>query len=149
MFKIKDGYKLEIQTSETMKLFGSTKKLIEKTKNGEKVPSLQLVKVVLVQCNLVYNQYQRKSEKLYNFTSNKSYASLLNVEPSNLVFLKTYNTEFNEIIVTFTDQNGRPLEMKDKVNLTLLLINRNDEIFYSRTKNKNKILKDMDFYRLQ
>ena len=32
VFKIKDGYKLELQTPETMKLFGSTKKLIDKTK---------------------------------------------------------------------------------------------------------------------
>ena len=46
---------------------------------------------------------------------------MLNVEPSNLVFLKTYNTEFDEIIITFTDQNGRPLEIEDKVNLTLLI----------------------------
>ena len=36
VFKIKDGYKLELQTPETVKLFGSTKKLIDKTKNGEK-----------------------------------------------------------------------------------------------------------------
>ena len=64
MFKIKDGYKLEIQTHETMKLFGSTKKLIDKTKNGENVPTLQVVKVVLVQCNLVDNQNQQKSEVL-------------------------------------------------------------------------------------
>ena len=121
VFKIKDGYKLELQTPETMKLFGSTKKLIDKTKNGEKVPSLEVVEVVLVQCNLVDNQYQQKSEVLYTFTPNKSYAYLLNVEPSNLVFLKTYNTEFDEIIITFTDQNGRPLEIEDKVNLTLLI----------------------------
>ena len=46
---------------------------------------------------------------------------MLIVEPSNLVFLKTYNSEFDEIIITFTDQNDRPLEMKDKVNLTLLI----------------------------
>ena len=39
---------------------------------------------------------------------NKSYAYLLNVKPSNLVFLKTYETEFGDIIVTFTDQKGRP-----------------------------------------
>ena len=121
VFKIKDGYKLELQTPETMKLFGSTKKLIDKTKNGEKVPSLEVVEVVLVQCNLVDNQYQQKSEVLYTFTPNKSYAYLLNVEPSNLVFLKTYNTEFDEIIITFTDQNGRPLEIEDKVNLALLI----------------------------
>ena len=47
MFKIKDGYKPELQTPETMELFGSTKILIEKTKNGEKVPSLEVVEVVL------------------------------------------------------------------------------------------------------
>ena len=81
-----------------MKLFGSTKKLIDKTRNGENVPSLEVVKVVLVQCNLVDNQYQEKSEVLYTFTPNESYAYLSNVEPSNLVFLKTYNTEFNVII---------------------------------------------------
>ena len=48
MFKLKDGYKLELQAPETMKLFGSTKKLIDKTKNGEIVPSLEAVEVVLV-----------------------------------------------------------------------------------------------------
>ena len=108
VFKMKDGYKLELQTPETMKLFGSTKKLIDKTKNGEKVPSLEVVEAILVQYNLVGNQYQQKSGALYTFTPNKSYAYWLNVEPSNSVFLKTYNTEFDEIIITFTDQNGRP-----------------------------------------
>ena len=95
MFKIKDGHKLELQTPETMKLFGSTKKLIDKTKNGEKVTSLEVDEVVLAQCNLVDNQYQQKSEVLYTFTPNKSHAYLLNVGPSNLVFLKTYKTEFD------------------------------------------------------
>ena len=57
------------------------------------------VEVVLVQCNLVDNQYQQKSEVLYNFTPSKSYAYLLNVEPSNLLFLNTYNTEFDENII--------------------------------------------------
>ena len=47
VFKIKDGYKLELQTPETMKLFGSTKKLIEK-KNVENVPSLEVIEVALV-----------------------------------------------------------------------------------------------------
>ena len=85
----KYGYKLELQTPETMKLFGSTKKFIGKTKIGEKVPSFEVLEVVLVQSNLVDNQYQ-KSKVLYTFTPNKSYAYLLNVETINLVFLKTY-----------------------------------------------------------
>ena len=82
VFKIKDGYKPELQTPETMKLFGSTEELIDKTTNGEKVRSLEVVGVVLVQCNLVDNQYQEKSVVLYTFMPNKCYAYLLNVEPS-------------------------------------------------------------------
>ena len=72
-----------------MKLLGSTKKLIDKTKSGKNIPSLEVVEVVLVHCNLVDNQYQQKSEILYTFMPNKSYAYLLNVEQSNSVFLKT------------------------------------------------------------
>ena len=45
-----------------------------------------------------------------------------NVEPSKLVFSKTCNTEFDEIIIIFMDPNGRPL-----VNLTLLIKNRNEQ----------------------
>ena len=58
---------------------------------------------------------------LYNFTPNKSSLYLSNVEPSNLVFLKTFNTGFDEIMIAFTDQNGRPLEIESKINLTLLI----------------------------
>ena len=65
-----------------MKLFGSTEKSIDKTRNGEKVPRLEVVEVVLVHSNLVDNQYQQKSEVLYTFTPNTFYAYLLNVEPS-------------------------------------------------------------------
>ena len=121
MFKIKDGYKLELGTTEIMKLFGSTKKLIDKTKNGEHVLILEAVEVVIVQCNLVEDQYQQKSEILYISTPNKSDAYLLNVEPSNLVFLKTHNTEFDEIIIMFTGQNGRLFQTEDIVNLALLI----------------------------
>ena len=46
------------------------KKLIDKTRNGEKVPSLEVAEVVLVQFNLADNQYQHKSEVLYTFTQN-------------------------------------------------------------------------------
>ena len=62
-----------------------------------------MVEVVLVQCNLVDNQYRQKSEVLYFFTQNKCYAYLLNIKPNSLVFLKTYNTEFDKIIIKFMD----------------------------------------------
>ena len=89
VFKIKDGYKLDLQTFETIKLFGSTKKVIDKTKIGENMHGLEATKVLLVQCNLVNNQYQQNSEVLYTVMPNKSYLYLLYVEPRNLVSLKT------------------------------------------------------------
>ena len=75
----------------------------------------------MLQFNLVGYQYQQKTEVLYTFTPNKSYVNFLNVEPSNLVFLKTYHAEFDEIIITFTGQNGRLLEIENKANLALLI----------------------------
>ena len=74
---------------------------MDKTKNGETVSSLEIVEVVFVKWNLVDNQYQQNSVVLCTFTQNKSYAYLLNVKRSNLVFLKTYNTEFDRIVITF------------------------------------------------
>ena len=55
---------IELKPLETMKLIGCTRKIIDKTKNKEKVPGLEVVEVVLVQCNSVDNQYQQKSEVL-------------------------------------------------------------------------------------
>ena len=62
MFKIKDGYKLELKMPETIKLFGSTKKSIGKAKSGENVPSLE---VVLIQWILADNQFQQYYTLLY------------------------------------------------------------------------------------
>ena len=64
MFKIKDGCKLELKLPETIKLFGSTKKLIDKIKSilnnwKMKKKSLEVVTVVLVKCNFVDNQHQQ------------------------------------------------------------------------------------------
>ena len=72
VFKIKTGYKLELLTPETMKLLGSTKKVVDKNKNGEIVPKLESVEVVLVHCNLVKNDYQHAShQKLFTFVLKK------------------------------------------------------------------------------
>ena len=109
VFKIKDGYKLELLTPETMKWLGSTEKRIDKTKNGENVPSLEVAEVVLAQCNFVDNQDQHESEVLYTFTPNKSYAYLLIVKPRNSflkAFLKTCNTDFDHFTRRCTVQSG-------------------------------------------
>ena len=73
VFKIKTGYKLELLTPETMKLLGSTKKFVDKDKNGENVTKLEIVEVVLVHCNLVKNDYQHTSKVLFTFLPNKKF----------------------------------------------------------------------------
>ena len=87
-FKIKNGYYLELLTSETMKLLGSTENKITKDKNGQNVPHLEIVELVLVHCNLVNNDYQQDSRILYTFVPNKTFGSLLDISPTNQVFLK-------------------------------------------------------------
>ena len=56
-FKIKTRYYLELLTPQIMKLLGSTKNKITKNKNGENVPPLQITEVVVVDCNIVGNDY--------------------------------------------------------------------------------------------
>ena len=120
-FKIKKGYIFELLTKETMKLVGSTKNKITKDKNGENVPHLEITEVILVHCNMVNNDYQHDSWVLYTFVPNKSFGSLLDISPSNHIFLKTFNSEYNEIAVWFTDQNSKPLEIEDRINLTMVI----------------------------
>ena len=71
-FKIKNGYYLELLTPETMNLLGSTESKITKNKNGENVPHLEVVELVLVHCDLVNNDYQQDSRILYTFVPNKT-----------------------------------------------------------------------------
>ena len=115
-FKIKDKYSLELLTAETIKLLGSTENKITKDKNGENVPHLEITEVVLVHCNIVNNDYQQDSRVLYTFVPNKPFGSLLEISPTNHIFLKTFNSEYDEIKVWFTDQNSQPLETEDRIN---------------------------------
>ena len=78
VFKIKTGYKLDLLSPETMKLWGSTKKDIDQDKDGEDVPKLEPVEVVLVYCNLVSNNYQQASKALFTFVPNKQFGQLTN-----------------------------------------------------------------------
>ena len=104
-----------------MKLLETTKSEITKDKNGENVPHLDIVELILVHCNLVNNDYRQDSRILYTFVPNKPFGSLLGISPTNHIFLKTFNSEFQEIKVCFTDQTSKSLELEDKVKLTLIV----------------------------
>ena len=120
-FEIKTGYYLQLLAFETMKLLGGTENKITKDKNGKSVSHLEIAKAVLVHCNIVNNDYLQDSIVLYAFVSNKPLGSLLEISPKNYHFLKTFNSEFQEIKVWFTDQNRQPLETEETINSTLIV----------------------------
>ena len=70
-----------------MILLGSTENKITKDKNDENMPHLEITEVVLVHCDIVNNDYQQDSKVLYSFVPNKPFGSLLEISPTNHVFL--------------------------------------------------------------
>ena len=88
---------------------------------NENVPHLETTELVLVHCDIVNNDYQQDSRVLYTFVPNKLFGSLLEISPTNHIFLKTFNSEYGEIEIWFTDQNSQPLDIEDRINLTLVI----------------------------
>ena len=104
-----------------MKLLGSAKKDVYKDKDEEDAPKLESAEVVLMHRNLVNNSYQQASKLLLTFVLNKQFGQLITIWPHLLTMLNTTNAEFQSIQVWFTDQNNRPLEMEDNVNITPII----------------------------
>ena len=90
-------------------------------KNGENVHHLEITEVVFVHCNIASNDYQQGSRVLYTFVPNKPFGSLLEISSTNHIFLKTFNSQYDEIIVWFTDQNSQPLETEGRINLAMVV----------------------------
>ena len=58
---------------------------------------------------------------MYTFVPNKPFGSLLEISPTNYIFLKTFDSKYDEVKVWFTDQNSQPLEIEDRINLTMVI----------------------------
>ena len=98
-----------------MELLGSTKNKITKNKKGKHFPHLEITE----HCNIVNNDYQEDSKVLYTFVPNKSFGQWHFIK--NIIFLIKFNSEFSNIEVWFTAQNSKPLEIEDKINITLVI----------------------------
>ena len=103
-----------------MPLLKSSKKVIDKNKNVELVPRLETVEVVLEHFKLVNNSYQQASKALFTFVPNKKFGQFIIVVPHSPTMLKTTNAKFSCIEIWFTDQNNRPFEKEDNVNITFI-----------------------------
>ena len=75
------------------------------------MPNLEITEVVLMHCKVVNNSYQQNSSVLYTFVPNKSLDQLLYISPKNYIFKNVW----------FTNQNSKPLEIEDKINITLVI----------------------------
>ena len=104
-----------------MKLLGSTKCKITKNAKGENVPYLEITELALIHYNVVNNSFQQKSRVLYTFVPKHSFGQLLDISPKKFIFLKTFDSEFSYIEVLFMNQNSNPLEIEDKINITLVI----------------------------
>ena len=120
-FKTKNGYSLELLTHETMKLLGSTENKITKNKNDEKVPHLELQKqywFILILFVMIINKIQESCIHLFLINRLVAYQKFLQQIKS---FLKTFDSEYDEIKVCFTYQKSQPLEIEDRINLTMVI----------------------------
>ena len=109
------------------------KKILLKIKK-EKILQKESVKVVLVHCNLVNNSHQKLSKVLFTFISNKQFGQLITILLHLLTILKTTSAEFDSVELWFTDQNNRPLEIEDSLNITLILGRDYKNEIFNRTK---------------
>ena len=75
----------------------------------------------MVHFDIANNDYQQDSRVLYTFAPNKQFGSLLKISPTNHIFLKTFNSEYDESKVWFTDQNSQQLEIENRTNLTMVI----------------------------
>ena len=110
-----------MSSPEAIKLLGSTKKDVDQDKDGENVPKLEFVQVVLVYYTLVNNNYQQASKVLLAFVPNEQFKQLINIVPHSLIMLSTTNTEVSSIAVRLTDQNSKPLETEDSYDMTRII----------------------------
>ena len=99
-----------------MKSLGSNNSKISKDKNDENVPHLKITEVVLIQCNVVNNDYQQDSRVLYTFVPNKAFGQF---QIFHLKILYFKNNLYIE--VWFTEKISKALEIEDKINITLVI----------------------------
>ena len=76
-------------------MLGKAKNDVDKDKDGEDVPKIEPVEVVLVHCNLVNNSYQKASKVLFTFVRNKQFGQLITISPHLLTMIKLLAQNFN------------------------------------------------------
>ena len=75
-----------------MKLLGLTERRVTINNNGENEPEQELTRVVLVNCDIINNQYQHDSRVLRAFVPNKLLDKQPNIPPTNHTYSETFHS---------------------------------------------------------
>ena len=106
-------------------LADSTKSKITRDENGKILSYLEITEVVLIQRKIDNNNYQQNSRilctNLVYICSLQVIWSIIRYYPLKFIFLKTFDQEFSYTEVWFTDQNSKPLQIEDKINIILVI----------------------------
>ena len=112
-FNIKIRYYLELLTHATIKLLGRTTSKINRNENSKNLFHLEVTEALLIHCNIGNSDDEQDLRALYTFVCNKLFSQLLDISPKSFIFLKTFNSEFSNTEVCFTDQHSKPLGIED------------------------------------
>ena len=90
------------------------------------------------------NSYQQESQVLYIFAPNKWFGSL-----TNFIFLKTFKSLLPHIVVWFTDQKSKLLEIEDKICIILVIDKCISHTVWFSIKPRDRIfVKDYEFWHV-
>jgi len=71
-------------------------------------------------CSLVNQTFSIPCTLFYSFSPDVQFESLIRVQPPTTVLLDIQHGQFNDVIITFFDQNLNPVTIKDSNTVILL-----------------------------
>ena len=107
-------------TNETMALLGDGP-IVDTNKKDKNIPELETFYFVLLHFNVVHNDHLQNSKLLHSFVPNNTFGRLLFVQSPELIRARTTDYVFDYTEIWFTDQGNNPLQIEDKVNISLVI----------------------------
>jgi hypothetical protein len=96
---------------------------------SDTAPDVQPNSVIYLNCNLISNGYGNPTSFMYPITNDAAVGALLKVQPSTFSWNKITPGVSSQIVMTFTDKDGRPLKILDpNIVITLVIRDHSDKV---------------------
>ena len=83
-------------------------------------PNMTPIQSLVMTCSLVNQTFSIPCTLFYSFSPDVQFGSLIRVQPPSPVLLEVQNGQFNDVTITFLDQNLNPVAIKDSNTVILL-----------------------------